>query len=405
MTRATIVNVLAALMALTACTSETDNKETSKEQSAVETVPVIKGVTSVGDGNNHLPHLLTDTTGQVYLSYVESRGDTSMLKYRRLNEGMQWSDAAVVATGDNWFVNWADYPMISTFAGTHFLAHYLAKNGEGTFHYEVTMQTSADSGEHWNDPFVLHDDGKQAEHGFVSMVPYGNNFFVSWLDGRNAGEHHGEHTGAMNLRGAIVSPAGEKLEEWLLDDRVCDCCQTAAAMTDQGPVVVYRNRSEGEVRDMYITRYENGQWSEPAAIYNDDWEIHGCPVNGPRISSDGERMVIAWFTGSPEPRVQAIFSEDGGKTFGDPLRIDEHSPIGRVDVELVEDGAVVSWMEGSALMAARISHTALIERYLITNSSSSRSSGFPQMELMGDTLIFAWTDSDASNVKTGWVAL
>ena len=35
-----------------------------------------------------------------------------------------------------------------------------------------------------------------------------------------------------------------------LDPKVCDCCQTAAAVTDDGPVVVYRNRSDQELRDI-----------------------------------------------------------------------------------------------------------------------------------------------------------
>ena len=62
----------------------------------------------------------------------------------------------------------------------------------------------------------------------------------------------------MTLRAAFIDKKGNKINEWELDGRVCDCCQTTAAITNDGPVVVYRDRSDDEVRDMSIVRYVNG---------------------------------------------------------------------------------------------------------------------------------------------------
>ena len=125
-----------------------------------------------------------------------------------------------------------------------------------------------------------------AEHGFVSMLPVGNgNTLMSWLDGRNTKAAAG--CGEMTLRAGIFGARGETLSEWELDARVCDCCQTSAAMSAAGPIIVYRDRSAGEIRDIYITRYANGDWTPPVAIHDDQWEIAGCPVNGPSVAAQG----------------------------------------------------------------------------------------------------------------------
>ncbi|MDZ7647099.1 MAG: hypothetical protein U5K54_07905 [Cytophagales bacterium] len=117
----------------------------------------------------------------------------------------------------------------------------------------MALVKSAD-GKEWSKPFLLNTDNKEAEHGFVTILPYGDNFFVTWLDGRNTvmenmeGDHHDGHQGAMSLRAAIIDPNGNGLNEWELDNKTCDCCQTTAAITSNGPVVVYRDRSDEEIR-------------------------------------------------------------------------------------------------------------------------------------------------------------
>ena len=159
------------------------------------------------------------------------------------------------------------YPMLVT-NGQEFIAHHLAKSGESPYAYDIKLTTSKDGGKTWIEAGVLHDDGKQAEHGFVTLLPYNENFFVVWLDGRNTvmegmenmAGHHGSHHGAMSLRAAILDSQGKKINEWELDNKTCDCCQTSAAITDNGYVVVYRDRSD-EIRDIsiQIDRWKNGR--------------------------------------------------------------------------------------------------------------------------------------------------
>ena len=361
---------------------------------------------SPADSVSAEPYLFTDKNGVVYLSWVTKKAQNSTLNYSVLKDCM-WNKPSVIASGNNWFVNWADYPVLASDGSGKLVAHFLEKSENGKYTYDVKITTSPDEGKSWSRPVILHDDGKKAEHGFVSMVPYGENYFVSWLDGRNSAMEDGDslqegHHGQMTIRGAVVDKAGKKLNEWELDNRVCDCCQTSAANTTNGPVVVYRDRSDSEIRDMSIVRFVNGQWTEPKTIFADNWKIAGCPVNGPRIVAEGNNLAVAWFS-SPEKNAQVnvIFSSDGGATFSDPVRVDEGKTVGRVDVILIDNRtAMVSWMEGSVIKAAKVHANGKKDpSIVIASSSESRSSGFPQMTKTGDQVIFAWTDDSAKKIK------
>ena len=148
----------------------------------------------------------------------------------------------------------------------------------------------------WKTDLALHTDDTPTEHGFVSIVPYRNNFFVNWLDGRHTDENEEGERGAMTLRGVIVTTTGKLIEEYELDDKTCDCCQTTSAITDNGPVVIYRDRSDDEIRDISIVRQVEGEWTAPKVIHEDDWQIKGCPVNGPKVDVLSNSLVVAWFT-------------------------------------------------------------------------------------------------------------
>lgn len=356
------------------------------------------------------PYLFTDESGKVYLSWIEKTGEVSEFKYSTLQNGT-WSSPLLIDSGKNWFVNWADYPMMAV-QGKNFMAHYLAKSGPDTYAYDVKITSSVDDGKTWKVPTTLHDDGKQAEHGFVSLLPYKDNFFVAWLDGRNtamegAGDHEGHHS-QMSLRAAIVDKDGMKLNEWELDNRTCDCCQTSAAITSDGPIVVYRDRSEEEVRDMSVVRLVNDTWTQPEVIHQDNWKIAGCPVNGPRVVARENLVAVAWYTlAENKSRVNVAFSRDGGKSFDVPVQVDEGKAIGRVDVVMLDDQSVMaSWMEGTAIKVVQVDADGKRGQPItIATSSEARSSGFPQMTKSGNELLFAWTDDKEKLVKVASLSL
>lgn len=362
--------------------------------------------------NSSLPYLFSDNE-DLLLSYVSEKDSLATLYYSKLI-GDSWSTPEEITSGTNWFVNWADYPQISK-NGSNFIAHILQKSNEATYAYNV-MVTQKQEGSSWSTPFKIHSDTTKTEHGFVSYTPFGESqFLVSWLDGRNtSGGHHGHEGGAMTLRAGIVNPNGMLDNEFLLDESVCDCCQTSTAMTANGPVVVYRDRSESEIRDISIVRFDDEKWTNPISLHNDNWEIAGCPVNGPRIAASGKNVAVAWFTAAGmKSKVNLAFSLNNGVDFEEPIRIDSGNPLGRVDVAFVDNqNAIVSWMEDegnkTTVNFRKVSLKGQMEEtFTLTKTSDSRASGFPQMAVLNGNVYFAWTamEDDKLLVKTKYIPL
>lgn len=357
------------------------------------------------------PFLFSDDS-VVYLSWIDETDSSASMMLSRF-ENNNWTTPAKIAAGNSWFVNWADYPTLAC-KGNNMIASFLDKNGDDTFAYDVKFTLSNDGGASWKEPVVLNDDNKQAEHGFVSLLPYGDNYFVTWLDGRNTvmegmeGMKHEGHHGSMSLRAAILDRDGKKINEWEVDKRTCDCCQTTAAITPAGPVVIYRDRSDDEIRDVSIVRLVNDKWSAPEKIHNDNWEIAGCPVNGPRSSVKNKTLAVAWYSvAADSSTVKVVFSDDSGESFTDPILINESTTIGRVDISLIDDNtALVTWMEGREIKLAKVNKDGSRSSSItIATSSDARSSGFPQLAILGNRAVFAWTDDAERVVKTATVQL
>jgi hypothetical protein len=351
------------------------------------------------------PNLVAGDDGKLYLSWIEPADDGHALRFSIL-EGEQWSEPRTIAEGDHWFVNWADFPSMAAAADGTLAAHWLAKSAPDTYAYDVVLALSQDGGSSWSAPFSPHDDGTPTEHGFVSMVPREDwSFTLLWLDGREMVEG-----GSMTLRSATVDRDGKVTDGALVDPRVCDCCSTDAAPTDAGLLALFRDRSDEEVRDISSARLEADGWSEIRALHDDGWTIAACPVNGPALDARGMRAAAAWFTAPGNtPRVNFAFSEDGGASFGAPLRIDTGEAIGRVDVELLDDGsALVSWLERGTIFVRRVRpEGGASEPVAIAATGESRAGGFPRMALAGGRLFVAWTEpgsaDDPSYVRAAWL--
>lgn len=350
-----------------------------------------------------LPQMTVSPRGAL-LSWVERAGRQATLKFaERTPSG--WTAAQTVATGDNWFVNWADVPSVLRLPGGTLVAHWLQKSGTSTYAYDVMLSRSTDGGRTWSSPFRPHHDGTKTEHGFASLValPAGG-FGLVWLDGRAmsaepavGGMDHGG--GDMTVRYAAFDASGTQTADQLVDARVCECCPTTAAMTSEGLITAFRNRSDREVRDIFVSRLAGGRWSEPAAAHVDDWQIDACPVNGPSLSARGRDVVLSWFTGvNGQNAAFAAFSRDAGRTFGAPIALPDGRSLGRVDVELLPDGsALAAWIEsvtdGAELRVRRVDPSGRRSAPVrVAALSSSRASGYPRMVVSGNEVLFAWTE-------------
>lgn len=368
-------------------------------QTVEQQAPVFTSIPFPGKGDASLP-VLSSNGENLLFSFVEEVNDsTAALFYSQL-EGDVFSQASQIHEGTDWFVNWADFPAIVENKG-NLLAHILRKSSAETFSYDVNLQVLPKGQDSWQTNLPLHSDSTFTEHGFVSMMTATDStYFISWLDGRNTGGGH-DHSGgggAMSIRAAELDLQGNVRWEELLDAKTCDCCQTSVAMSSQGPVVVYRNRSDREIRDIAITRLVDGKWTEPRIIHADGWEIRGCPVNGPKVAAKEETVVVAWFTDvNLESQVKLAFSTDAGATFDAPQKIGLSGDLGRVDVALLDqENALVSWMgmenDSTFLMLRRVNKQGdEFQSHRVALMDPSRKSGFPQMEVHQNKVYFAWT--------------
>jgi hypothetical protein len=375
---------------------------------------IIRQSKSPTDGDSREPELNATHDGRLILSWVEKVGDKRYALRTAIKDGEGWGESRTVAEGENWFVNWADFPSVIALKDSSLAAHWLVKSGSGTYAYNVNISRSKDGGKIWSKPIVPHRDNTQTEHGFVSLIPLPDGRLGAvWLDGRNMknmkeGDEHAPALESMTLRYAAIDADGKLSDEAQLDERVCECCQTSAALTDEGPIAVYRDRSQSEVRDIYFVRQVNGGWGSPQPVHADNWEINGCPVNGPSVAADGRRVVVGWFTAAGDtPHVKVAFSHDSGATFSSPIQVDDGEASGRVDALMLLDGsALVCWLagnvEGGAIKVRRVrANGALGPPAVIAKTDISRSSGFPRMARLGDEVHFAWTEfGKPSHVRT-----
>lgn len=366
--------------------------------SCAEKEIVIKDIPFEFGGNNAEPNLVSEN-GKLTLSWISSiRGKEATLFYSQFSDA-KWDQPKTITSGTDWFVNWADFPA-NAINGDLLLTSYLKKSATGTYTYDVVLNLQKLNGEIIKKDFLLNTDGKKAEHGFVSMASNTKGgFYITWLDGRNTVEktNKGLHK-PMTIRFAEITNLGEIVNEYELDGSTCDCCQTSITNTKNGPVVVYRDRSDTEIRDIYITRNINGIWSTPKAVNNDNWKINGCPVNGPKVVSNENNMTVAWFTAANDnPVVNIAFSSDFGESFNNPIKINDTETIGRVDVAYINaNEVIVSYMEtndlGTYLKCKKVHKNGTVsEAITISKIDGSRNTGVPQLEIFENEIVAVWT--------------
>jgi hypothetical protein len=351
----------------------------------------------------------------VLVSWLETDNDEPTLKFaERTANG--WTPPVKVASGEDWFITEADTPSVLRLSNGTLVADWMQSSSDEFEASNLRLSYSKDDGKTWSKTFLPHHDGTITQHAFATLFELANgNLGLVWLDGRLTvkDREHGPMTlryGAYNAQWAQVSDRG-------IDARVCDCCTTSVAMTADGPIAVYRDRTDAEVRDIYVTRYENGAWTAGKPVHNDGWSIHACPVNGPAISASGRNVAVAWFVAkNDQGQAFAAFSNDAGRTWGQPIRLDDAASLGKVEIEMLDDGsAVAAWTEfanqRSQFRARRIEASGAKSApvTIAGAAGSGRVGGVPRMARSGGELVFAWVDTPENGgiggVKTAAAAL
>ena len=342
------------------------------------------------------PRLTGNIEGDPILSWMEPDPAGHTLWFSILADD-GWETPRAVVSGRDMFANWADLPSVLRVSADHWAAHWLEMAGDSTYAYHVAIAQSFNGGHTWSQPVIPHSDVSPTEHGFVSFFQSAKGLSAVWLDGRNTGSASDDDSllPGMTLRTATLDPDGNVYDEVEIDDLVCDCCQTDAAVTENGPLVLYRDRATNEIRDIHVAQKTPAGWEAGRPLHDDGWKIGGCPVNGPAVDASASRVAAAWFTAAfKRPRVQLKFSDDGGTTFGDEIAVASTGTLGHVDTVLLQDGtAVVSWLEtegGPARLRVRRFGDS-VWSYGITVADDVEPRSVPQMVLHDDRILLVWT--------------
>ena len=351
------------------------------------------------------------------MSWVEPSEDGHRVSTAALSPDGTWSATTTAIAADDLFVNWADFPSVIELTDGSLAGHWLQSLGEAGLAYGVKLART-DAGGSWSKSWQAHDDSSPTEHGFASLVAEADGGVSAvWLDGRafaNSELDPPSGGAEMSLRARRWAADGTPGPEHALDLRTCDCCQTGAAYLGDALVVVYRDRSPDEVRDIWTVRRTADGWSDPSPVAHDGWMIPGCPVNGPVVvSTGGNAGAVVWFSlveGLPE--IKVAFTDDQGALWSDPILLErgtnEAPTLGRVGLASLGDGSVVAtWLSQAGnigeIRYRRISPDGEVGPVrLLAQTGAARSSGFPRVTATATRVLFAWTDtlSDEAVVRT-----
>jgi hypothetical protein len=199
------------------------------------------------------------------------------------------------------------------------------------FNGQVLYTRSADGGQSFSELRPITPSSESQRFEALALDADGS-LFAAWLDKRNRvpAQQRGEKYDGAGLFFASSNDGGATYSESrLAQDNTCECCRLGLAFAGPGrPVIVFRNIFEGGVRDHAIVTFANPATpGEVHRVSQDDWQIAACPHHGPSLSiSTAGTYHVTWYTnGRVRKGLFYARSQDGGKTFSDPL------PIGQSD--------------------------------------------------------------------------
>ena len=278
----------------------------------------------------------------------------------------------------------------------------------------VRVARSTDGGRTFSPARFLHDPAFAGARGWQSLTlgPDGTVHAV-WLDGRNAARHIAEsakktgmeHKGQppQEIFYAKLGPDGPAVETRIASD-VCFCCKTAVAVDTRGAVyTAWRHIFPGSIRDIAFAKSIDGGrgFSPIVRVSNDNWELNGCPEDGPSLAVDQSGTIhIAWATvvndGEPQKAVFYATSRDG-QVFSPRKRVPTTGTTtpGHPQLLVNSDGSVVIAFDEVAGGRRQVSLTRLSQSGVFAPAqilSGDESAMHPVFVRLGTrNLLVAWT--------------
>lgn len=367
-----------------------------------------------------VPQVTATANDDLILSWFEPLPNEGYNFRMSIRHRENWSDNRTIATGPEISMFSTDLPGIAEMPGGVLLAYWELRDTRNGDRYATAIQISSseDRGKTWSVPSRPYWDVASGQHSFISAFPVSQLLGLVWLD---ADVHGLTPQGEIGLRYVSIDQRRRIISDSFIDPVTCECCPTSSAVTKRGPVVVYRAQAEPPntrrsnlegarptIRDIYLTRLENGKWMKPHRVYADNWVISACPDNGPAVDSSGDRVAVAWWTRAGDmPKVELALSSDAGNTFGRPIRVDRKAGEGQVTVAWLpgRDAVVVGWLEDHKVWARSIAVSGKLGKPIMLGPSPPHSR-LPKWVVRNGEIIAVWTEQgDFRSVKVARLKL
>ncbi len=363
------------------------------------------------------PGLATTPDGRLLLSWIDSTpGRRNALQFASWDGSGRWQSAPrTIVVGDSLAVDAANPPQLSATSDGALWVHWLQKDPDSR--NDLQLSRSVDGGFNWSPPLQVATAAQTTELGFATLWPQDNHSVgMAWLDGEavtTAAPTTPQTTTPQTiaptaLHAAVFDANLQRSQAATVDPRACDCCHVAVAVTARGPLLVYRDRSATDIRDIAATRFDGTHWSAARPVHVDDWKMSGCPVNGPAVAASENQAIVGWYTAAnQQPRLELARSVDAGDNFAAPVVVDQGDVVlGRAAVALDAQQAWVAWLRedasGQSLWVARYSAdlSRPLQRVKVAALHGRGGvTGFPQLAVLAGHAYVVWTDVAGSSTQ------
>jgi hypothetical protein len=300
---------------------------------------------------------------------------------------------------------------------------------------DLRFARSSDGGLTFDPTITVNDDagGPPTSHTFHNLLvsPDGT-LYASWLDSREGGlvatataegivlgegeardaaASGGEPEAGPDLRIAISNDGGRTfLPSFVVDGNACPCCRTAMTIGPDGELYVgWRKVYEGNIRDVVLARSDDGgqTFGAPLRVHEDGWVFPGCPHAGPALDVDSEGSVhVAWYTG--KEGAAGLFyarSQTKGESFSEP------TPLATAAVVAPSLSSLVAEDDGSVWMIWEDRRGGPSELHMVRTPldgvrEGMRSEVFkgshPSLSVEGGTRVLAWLNGSTVQARVGF---
>jgi BNR repeat-like domain len=270
-----------------------------------------------------MPLLAKTASGEVMLSWTEKddQGLVSFCIAFSKDQGKTFSDKKVIFSGNGIGNSRMMRAKVLSKKNGTLVAIFTNRgesvpnaSGRGGRSGNIVFCESKDGGNTWTKPANVDSDPKQGiVRGFFDAIVMSNDeIAVAYLkDVANSTKHEERDLRLVTSKDGVFQP------ERLIDPVVCDCCPINFLIDADGALNVFYRDNNDNIRDIdRMTSKDNGQtFSKPEIVFNDKWEINGCPHSGAVSTINGKGGLVSWFSGTDKEMGIRVATTEGKRLF------------------------------------------------------------------------------------------